>query len=109
MPQVEIVFAFLKNFWGSGVATEAAKACLRFWFEELTSNEMLAATSPENTAAQRVLEKTGMCYVEQSAHYRMKLVTYSISRHEYRADNSFYKMTRLDFSRMFNLEFAESY
>ncbi len=109
MPQVEIVFAFLKSFWGSGFATEAAKACLRFWFDELTSKEMFAATSPDNHASLRVLEKIGMCYVEQSARYRMKLVTYSISRNKYQADNYFYKLKRLDFSRMFNLEFAESY
>lgn len=102
MPEVEIMFAFLRNFWGNGFATEAVKACLRFWFEELTLDEMFAATSPENIEAQHVLEKIGMRYVEQSAHYRMELVTYSISRNKYRADNCFYKLTRLDFSRMFN-------
>lgn len=108
MPEVEIIFAFLKNFWGKGFATEAAKACLRYWFEELTSDEMFAATSPKNFASLRVLEKIGMSYVGQSAHYRMELVTYSTSRSKYRADNCFYKLTRLDFSRMFNLEFVNS-
>lgn len=107
MPEIEIIFAFLKNFWGKGFATEAAKACLRFWFEELTSDEIFAASSPKNIAALQVLEKIGMRYVEKSARYQMELVTYSISRNEYR-NNSFYKVTRLDHNLMSNLEFAGS-
>lgn len=108
MPEVEIMFAFLKDFWGRGFATEAANAGLRFWFEELTLKKMFAATSPGNTASRRVLDKIGMCFVEPSEHYKMNLVTYSVSRNEYRTDDSFYKLTHLDFSRMFDLELTYS-
>jgi ribosomal-protein-alanine N-acetyltransferase len=107
-PEVEIMFAFLKGFWGKGFATEAANASLRFWFEELTLEKMFAATSPGNTASRRVLDKIGMRFVEPSNHYRMELVTYSTSRNEYRADDSFYKLTHLDFSRMFDPVLAYS-
>ena len=108
MPQVEIIFAFLRNFWSKGFATEAAKACLRFWFEEMNRDQLFAATSPENLASLRVLEKIGMSYVEKSNHYRMDLVTYLISRNKYQPDNSFYKMNRINFSEMFDLKFAET-
>lgn len=77
----------------------AAKVCLRFWFEEMSSDKLFAASSPNNGAARRVLEKIGMRYVGQSAHYRMELVTYSISRNEYRTGNCLYKLMQLDFSR----------
>ena len=107
LPDVEMVFAFLKKTWGNGFATEAAKACLRFWFEELTLAEIVAAASPENIASLRVLEKIGMRYLEKSARYRMELTSYSISRNSYQFDDCFYKLVRLDLSRMFNLKLAE--
>ncbi|MGI8639326.1 MAG: GNAT family N-acetyltransferase [Pyrinomonadaceae bacterium] len=93
MMEIEILFAFLQDFWGSGFATEAAKACLRFWFEELTVDKILAATYPKNIASRRVLEKIGMRFVEQSTRYNMEAVTYLISRNEYQADDCFYKLT----------------
>ncbi len=108
MPQVEIVFAFLKKFWLKGFATEAAKACLRFWFEEMNWDQVFAATSPKNLASLRVLEKIGMSYVEKSDHYQMELVTHLISRNKYQPDKSFYKMIRIGFSEMFNFNFAET-
>ncbi|MEO8072976.1 MAG: GNAT family N-acetyltransferase [Acidobacteriota bacterium] len=108
MPQVEIVFAFLKNFWFKGFATEAAKACLRFWFEEMNWDQVFAATSPKNLASLHVLEKIGMSYVEKSDHYQMELVTHLISRDKYQPDKSFYKMIRIGFSEMFNFKFAET-
>ncbi|HLM01632.1 MAG TPA: GNAT family N-acetyltransferase, partial [Pyrinomonadaceae bacterium] len=33
-PNVEIYYGYFKEFWGKGYATEAAKALLRFGFEE---------------------------------------------------------------------------
>ncbi len=85
MPEVEILFAFLKDFWGNGFATEAANGCLRFWFEELAFDNIFAVTSPGNFASRHVLDKIGMCFVEPSNHYRMELVTFSTSRNEYRS------------------------
>ncbi len=95
---VELVFAFLKNYWGNGLATEAAKACLRYWLEELTLEKIVAATSQQNIGSQRVLEKIGMNFVEKSAFHDIDAVTYSVSREEYQTDGSFYKLSRVDFN-----------
>ena len=91
--EIEILFAFLKNVWGGGLATEAAKACLSFWFEELSFDKVIAVTSPQNISSQCVLSKIGMLYIEQSAHYKMETSTYLISRDQYQTNDSFYKLT----------------
>lgn len=77
---VEIVFGFLKEYWGRGFATEAASACLIFGFEKLSFKKIFAATNPENVASIRVLEKTKMTFVKKEFHYEMETVIYSISK-----------------------------
>jgi len=47
-------------FWGKGYTTEAARAMLRFGFEELLLNRIFADVFSRNTASQRVLQKIGM-------------------------------------------------
>ncbi len=81
-PDIEIVFAFLKEYWGKGFAVEAAAAGLQYGFEKLSRDKIYAATEPQNTASRRVLEKLGMCFNEKHTHYDMNTVTYSISYHE---------------------------
>lgn len=87
---VEIVFGFLKQCWGKGFATEAAKACLKYGFENLSLNRILAATDPNNIASRRVLEKIRMRLSEKSLHYEMNTVTYAISQSQYQSHAKFY-------------------
>src|SRR5437762_3334688 len=49
-------------FWGSGYATEAAQAVVRYGFEELKLNRIYAAHFSGNDASGRVLQKLGMRY-----------------------------------------------
>ena len=77
-PELELVFAFSKSFWGNGFATESAKACLKYGFENLGIEKIYAATHPENIASQKVLEKIGMDFEAESPHYQMELKIYSI-------------------------------
>jgi len=48
-----------RKFWGEGLATEAAAACLKYGFENLDFREIIAMTDLENVASQKVLEKIG--------------------------------------------------
>jgi ribosomal-protein-alanine N-acetyltransferase len=50
-----------RAFWGQGIATEAARACLWYGFERLGLAEIGAGAKRENIASLRVLEKLGMC------------------------------------------------
>ncbi len=92
-PEVEIMFAFFKDYWGRGFATEAANACLKFAFQELAPAKVSAVTHPENMASRYVLEKIGMVYEERMAHYGMDTVTYSISRCRFKPSEDIYKLT----------------
>lgn len=60
--EVEIGYAFFREFWGRGLATEVATACLRFGLDELRLPSVIGITSPVNLASQRVLTKLGLAY-----------------------------------------------
>ncbi len=91
--ELELLFAFLKNYWRRGLATEVARTCLKFWFEQLDSMKVAGVFSPENVGSQKVLEKNGFRFAGNSVCREIKTVVYSIYRHEYQADNSFYKLS----------------
>ncbi|MET1058834.1 MAG: GNAT family N-acetyltransferase [Nocardioides sp.] len=56
----ETGFAISRDRWGSGYATEAAEALLRFGFDTLGLHRIWATCRPENVGSYRVLEKIGM-------------------------------------------------
>lgn len=58
--EVELLYALLPTHWGRGLATEAARAVLRFGFERVGLAEVLAGADPDNTASFRVMERLGM-------------------------------------------------
>jgi RimJ/RimL family protein N-acetyltransferase len=58
--QGEIWYLVRPEYWGHGIATEAARALLRIGFAEMNLQRMFATCLPENPASLRVLEKIGM-------------------------------------------------
>lgn len=61
-PCVEVVWRLLPEYWGNGLATEAARASLDFGFRVLGLPEILAWTTPDNVASRRVMAKLGMTH-----------------------------------------------
>ena len=59
-PCVEIGWRLAKEHWGNGYASEAATACLRFGFEKLTLQEIVAFTVPLNERSRAVMKRVGM-------------------------------------------------
>ena len=58
----DIGFRFYKKHWNKGIATEAAKACLKIGFEKFGMQKIIGRAMKENTASIKVLEKIGMVY-----------------------------------------------
>ena len=59
-PAIELGWRLLQDHWGKGYATEGAKAALKFAFEQLKSDEIVAFTAIANVRSRRVMEKLGM-------------------------------------------------
>ncbi len=58
--KAELLYLLDQDFWGQGLATEAALASLEFGFEVLKLKRIIALVMPENTASIRVAERVGM-------------------------------------------------
>lgn len=59
------------DWWGRGVATEAAKLAIRFGFEQLGLHRIEADPALDNVPAHKVLEKVGMHRLDvRPGHHR---------------------------------------
>jgi [ribosomal protein S5]-alanine N-acetyltransferase len=56
----EIGYIVHPDFWGLGVATEAAKLTIEFGFTTLRLHRIYATCDPRNSASSKILEKLGM-------------------------------------------------
>jgi len=59
-PCTEVGWRLAAEFWGRGYATEAARAALRFGFQELLLDEIVSFTATDNWPSRRVMERLGM-------------------------------------------------
>jgi len=64
-PAVEIGWRLAHKHWGKGLATEGARASLRYAFESLKLREIVAITVPANIRSRRVMDKIGMKHYPQ--------------------------------------------
>ena len=61
-PCIEIGWRLAAAYWNRGIATEGARECLRYAFQELALPEVVAFTVPANLRSRHVMEKLGMSY-----------------------------------------------
>ena len=60
LPRPELLYGLSRQFWGRGLAVEAASAMISFGFDRLGFDVVTASTDPPNTASIRVLERLDM-------------------------------------------------
>jgi ribosomal-protein-alanine N-acetyltransferase len=58
--EAEIKYALHRDWWGKGLATEAAVALLAYGASRFGLRYVIATTAPENAASHHVLRKAGM-------------------------------------------------
>jgi RimJ/RimL family protein N-acetyltransferase len=68
-PEVELGCDLRRDKWNRGYATEAGTRCLRYGFEELKLDRIVAVTHPENLSARRALEKMGFVHIGDGEAY----------------------------------------
>ena len=59
-PAVEIGWRLGVDYWGQGLATEGARACLEFGFENEKLERIVSFTTPLNQRSWRVMQRLGM-------------------------------------------------
>ena len=63
LPDADIGFAFLPEFWSAGYAYESAAAVKQHALEALGMSRLLAITNDDNVASIRLVERLGLSYV----------------------------------------------
>jgi RimJ/RimL family protein N-acetyltransferase len=58
--ELEVGYQFNKNYWGRGLATEAARGCMDYAFNQLGRRRIISMIRPENIPSRRVAERNGL-------------------------------------------------
>lgn len=78
--EMEIGYKLAKEFWGKGLATEAASAVRDWGFTNLRVRRLISIVDPLNTASISVAEKLGMRYVQNAEYDGKDCRIYAVSR-----------------------------
>lgn len=58
--EIELIYHYIKEYWGMGYATEAAKACIKYADDNFMNiNRITASVDPRHNASIKTLEKAG--------------------------------------------------
>lgn len=78
--EVEVAYTIAREYWGQGLATEAAQAILDYGFKKLNLRRLICRIDEENLASRKVAEKIGMAF-EREAHDELgTFMIYSIQK-----------------------------
>ena len=90
--ETELFYALRKEYWGKGLATEAARAVLKYAFKTIKIERLVAVTMPANVGSVKVIEKLGLSFEKKVtglsgdfADYEGDLY-YTMTREEYLQD-----------------------
>ena len=78
--EVEIAYTIAQEYWGQGLATEAARAILNYGFEKLQLSRLICLIDEENIASKKVAEKIGMSFEKEGQDEMGTFQVYSITR-----------------------------
>ena len=82
---VELYYGLLPAYWGRGLATEAARAVVRYGFEEMGLPEIVAGSDLPNRSSFRVMERLGMTFVGDRRIGKLPVRYYRIRREAFAA------------------------
>ncbi len=70
-PSVDIGWRLLPKYWGKGYATEGAKACLQYGFNQINLKKIVAVAPIVNQNSIAVMKKIGMQKVKEFKHPKL--------------------------------------
>lgn len=88
-PAIDIGWRLKQSAWGKGYATEGAKKCLEFAFNNLQLEKIISVFTEKNTKSENVMKKIGMKKIGNFKHPKLiaypeyeKCVCYEITKSE---------------------------
>jgi RimJ/RimL family protein N-acetyltransferase len=99
----ELDYLLGKPYWGQGFATEAARAMVRFAFENTGWDRVVAAIVPANLASSRVVDHLGFVYEKHVNYYELTgadsivlddpiVALYALRREQFQPGDAFYRL-----------------
>lgn len=79
-PEMEIGYLFVREYWGRGLATEAAAAVRDYGFSVMGLKRMVATIYHTNAPSMKVAERIGMTFEKRTFVGKSDDVIYAISR-----------------------------
>lgn len=76
----EVGWTLRSERWGEGLATEIGRAGIRFAFDHLDADEVVAYTAPENLRSQAVMARLGMDGPRDIEMHGRPTILYSLAR-----------------------------
>ncbi|MEP7342233.1 MAG: GNAT family N-acetyltransferase [Acidobacteriota bacterium] len=67
--ELEVGYHFKRSHWGNGYATEAARSCMEYAFNQLGRRRVISMIRPENLPSRRVAERNGL-QIEKQIFWR---------------------------------------
>ena len=71
-PAIDIGWRLKRKAWGKGYATEGAKRCLEYAFDELGIDRIISVCICQNLKSEEVMKKIGMTKIGSFDHPEMK-------------------------------------
>jgi len=90
--EVEIYYGFHKEYWRMGFALEAAKAVLRFAFDNLKLDRVCAVAHPENFASHKVLSNLGFLQGGDANFYNTRVAYFSLDKKDFKRSENFFNL-----------------
>ena len=82
--EVDLGYRMHPAFWGRGLATEAAKACLQYGFNEKGLAAITARAHVNNSASLNIIKKLDFQFVTSEMLDGCPVETYTLLREQYR-------------------------
>ncbi|MBV9957563.1 MAG: GNAT family N-acetyltransferase [Acidobacteria bacterium] len=81
--EAEIIYALKREFWGRGLASEAARAMIAYGLNEHRLPRILATIDPDNLSSIRIVEKLGLKFLTRRVdEHGLPELVYAIEREE---------------------------
>lgn len=82
--EIEVGYNLAEEHWLKGYGFEAAMAWLRYGFDVMGLDRIVAVCHPDNTGSWKIMEKCGMRYEKTEPHYGQNCLLYAIERGDLR-------------------------